>query len=198
MIIRVRSGQRSAMRRTLESHGDQIVAEHASIDALTAVVHGDDLAALAGRDGVVSVSTDAVVRARGGLLGGLLGVVGGLVGGVVNTLGVVVGGVVGIVGGPADEHRRTGRAAAACCARRSASSSALAGRGVGVAVIDSGLEMSSDFQGRVLAFYDFTGGKTLPTYAVRRLRPRHARRRHHRRVRRATRTTVSTAAWRRT
>ncbi len=30
-------------------------------------------------------------------------------------------------------------------------------------MIDSGLEMSSDFQGRVMAFYDFTGGKTRAT-----------------------------------
>ena len=34
------------------------------------------------------------------------------------------------------------------------------GKGVVVAVIDSGLEMSSEFQGRVKAFYDFTDGKS--------------------------------------
>jgi len=39
------------------------------------------------------------------------------------------------------------------------------GKGVTVAVIDSGLEMSSEFQGRVKAFYDFTGGKTQATSA---------------------------------
>ena len=38
------------------------------------------------------------------------------------------------------------------------------GRGVGVAVIDSGLEMSSDFSGRVTAFYDFTTGGTVSRY----------------------------------
>ena len=32
------------------------------------------------------------------------------------------------------------------------------GKGVGVAVIDSGLEMSAEFQNRVKAFYDFTNG----------------------------------------
>ncbi|WP_410965017.1 hypothetical protein, partial [Salmonella sp. SAL4435] len=37
--------------------------------------------------------------------------------------------------------------------------SASSGKGVVVAVIDSGLEMSSEFQGRVKAFYDFTNGK---------------------------------------
>jgi serine protease AprX len=38
----------------------------------------------------------------------------------------------------------------------------LDGTGVGVAVIDSGLALSSDFSGRVRAFYDFTGGG-IPT-----------------------------------
>jgi subtilisin family serine protease len=37
------------------------------------------------------------------------------------------------------------------------------GRGVGVAVIDSGLEMSSEFTGRVAAFYNFVGGRPRPT-----------------------------------
>lgn len=34
------------------------------------------------------------------------------------------------------------------------------GRGVGVAVIDADLEPSSEFSGRVAAFYDFTNGQT--------------------------------------
>ena len=38
------------------------------------------------------------------------------------------------------------------------------GRGVGVAVIDSGLEMSSEFSGRVTAFYDFTTGGIVSSY----------------------------------
>jgi serine protease AprX len=40
----------------------------------------------------------------------------------------------------------------------------LSGRGIGVAVIDSGLEMSYEFEGRVTAFYDFTRGgiRTTP------------------------------------
>jgi serine protease AprX len=163
VIIRVRGGQRSAMRQALQAHGDQVVAEHASLDALTAVVHGDDLAELASRDGVVSVSTDAIVQARGGLLGGLLGgvvgVVGGLVGGLVDTLG----GVVGIVLDPAENTE--GPAVPPQVLRETLGlGSTWTGRGVTVAVIDSGLEMSYDFQDRVLAFYDFTGGKTAPGY----------------------------------
>src|SRR6185436_9492456 len=32
------------------------------------------------------------------------------------------------------------------------------GKGIGVAIIDSGLYSTSDFDGRITAFYDFTGG----------------------------------------
>src|SRR5688572_437195 len=157
VIIRVRSGQRDAIRRSLEAHGDQVLAEHASVNALTAVVHGDDLASLASSDGVVSVSTDAIVRAHllGGLLGGVVGVVGGLVGAVVGTLG----GLVGVVLDPATNTE--GPAVPPRVLRETLGvGSTWTGRGVNVAVIDSGLEMSADFQGRVLGFYDFTNGKS--------------------------------------
>ena len=58
--------------RHLTAHGDRILAEHDSFDALTAVVHGEDLGALVDNDLVLSVSTDAIVRADG-LLDGPLG-----------------------------------------------------------------------------------------------------------------------------
>src|SRR5882672_11261895 len=92
VIIRVRPGSRAALRGSLTAHGDQILGEHESIDALTAVIHGGDLATLAGSDEVLSISSDAIVRPHG-LLGGVLGLVGGVVKAVVN----VVVGVVGIV-----------------------------------------------------------------------------------------------------
>src|SRR6266550_5014312 len=84
IIIRVRPGSRLALRSSLTAHGDQVLGEHESIDALTAVVHGADLAALADNDAILSVSCDAIVRPHS-LLGGVLGVVGGVVGVVVNT-----------------------------------------------------------------------------------------------------------------
>jgi serine protease AprX len=148
VIIRTRGDARSAVRRALTAHGDRILAEHAEIDALTAVVHSDDLESLAAQDGVISVSTDAVVRAK--LLGGLLG----LVGGVLNT-------VTGIL---LPNGADTSGAAVAPAVLRSTlgvSSTSWSGRGVGVAVIDSGLEMSYEFQGRVRAFYDFTNGRAV-------------------------------------
>jgi serine protease AprX len=163
VIIRVRRGARAAMRQQLEQHGDSVLAEHASVEALTAVVHGDDLARLAVSDGVESVSTDAVIRARllGGLLGGLLGTVGGVVGGLVGTVGGLLGGV-GLILDPA-KNTEGPPVPPAVLRQTLGTGSTWTGRGVGVAVIDSGLEMSSDFENRVMAFYDMTAGKTLRT-----------------------------------
>jgi serine protease AprX len=164
VIIRVRPGSRLALRNSLTAHGDQVLGEHESIDALTAVVHGADLAALADNDAILSVSCDAIVRPHS-LLGGLLGGLGGLVGGVVNTLLKVVNGllsVVGLVVLPGGGEV-SGPVVAPAMLRQSlgVDNSSLAGRGVGVAVIDSGLESSAEFTGRVTAFYDFTTGGTV-------------------------------------
>jgi serine protease AprX len=163
VIIRVRSGSRTALRESLTSHGDQVLGELDSIDALTAVVHGEDLAGLADNDDILSVSADAVVRPHG-----LLGAVGGLLGGVLKVVVSVVDIVVGVVGnvllpngadtaGPVvspDVLRQT----------LGVDSTSLTGRGVTVAVVDSGLEMSADFQYRVTASYDFTTGGIVSAY----------------------------------
>jgi serine protease AprX len=149
VIVRVRPGSRASVRRALVDHGDRILAEHAELDAITALVHGDDVAALAQHDFIVSVSSDAPVRAN--LLGGLLGVVGGVVDGVVDVLGSI------LLPNGAD----TSGAAVPPSVLRSTlgvNNATATGKGVGVAIIDSGLEMSSDFYGRVTAFYDFTKG----------------------------------------
>ena len=146
VIIRTRAGERPALRRTLTAHGDRIIADHNSIDAVTAVVHGDDLEALAAQAGVLSISTDAVVEAKllGGLLGGLLRVTGSLI--------QVVGSVLLPNGADTD-----GSAVAPQVLRETLGvNGSWTGRGVGVAVIDSGLEMSSEFKYRVRGFYDFT------------------------------------------
>src|SRR5688572_10616804 len=159
VIIRVRKGSLDALKTALRDHGDQVVAEHEEIDAVTAVVHAEDLPSLAATSAVVSVSTDAVVRAHG-LLGGLLGVVGGLVG----TVTDVVGTVLGIGGGILDPSEMTGDAVPPRVLRDTLGlNTAWSGRGVVVAVIDSGIEMSQEFEGRVLRFYDFTGGRSVQT-----------------------------------
>src|SRR5438067_828176 len=152
VIIRVRPDARAAVRRSLAAHGDAVLAEHESIDAITAVVGADELEALASDDAVVGISQDAVVRPHG-----LLGLDGGVVGGVVN----VVGNVVGIL--LPNGADTSGPVVAPAVLRQTlgVDSTSWAGRGVGVAVIDSGLEMSSEFSNRITASYDFRNGASL-------------------------------------
>jgi serine protease AprX len=157
VIIRVRPGSRTAVRNSLAAHGDQILGEHDSIDGLSAVVHGHDLAELAASNDVLSVSADAIVRPHG-LLGGLLGGVVKLVVGVVTALVNLPNGAdtEGPVAFPTVLRQTLG-----------VDNSSLTGKGVGVAIVDSGLEMSSEFSNRVTATYDFRNGGAVAvaTYA---------------------------------
>ena len=170
VIIRVRPGRRLALEQQLASLGDRLVAEHPSLEAITAVVRGEDLGALADADDVLSISADAVVRPSD-LIGGLLGTVTGVVKVVANVLLPNGADTDGPAVQPSTLRATLGIA-----------NSSWTGRGVGVAVVDSGLEMSAEFQGRVTAFYDFTGGRTLATSPLRRLRTWHARLGDHRRL----------------
>jgi serine protease AprX len=156
VIIRVRPGSRHAVRESLAAHGDAVLAEHESIDGLSAVVHGNDLAELAGNDDILSVSADAIVRPHG-LLGGVLG-------GVVNLVVDVVVSLVNVVlPNGADTE---GPIAFPTVLRQTlgVDNGSWTGRGVGVAIVDSGLEMSSEFSNRVTAAYDFRNGGTVVTY----------------------------------
>jgi hypothetical protein len=47
VIIRARPGYRQGLGDALKAHGDKVTAEFTSIDAVTAEVHCDDIAALA-------------------------------------------------------------------------------------------------------------------------------------------------------
>jgi serine protease AprX len=161
VIIRVQPGTLSSVRSLLTSHGDNVLAEHSAINALTAVVHAEDLAALDSGQSIVSVSTDAVIRAKGGLLGGLLGFVVQTVVTVVETVVSVAGLLLDTGGTLLDPSESYGPAVPPRVLRETLGlDGSLSGKGVGVAVIDSGLEMSDEFKGRVAAFYDFTDGKT--------------------------------------
>src|SRR5687768_172079 len=55
VIIRVRPGSRSEVQRALSEHGDRILAEHESLDAISALVHGEDLAELSEHSSILSV-----------------------------------------------------------------------------------------------------------------------------------------------
>lgn len=153
VIVTVRAGRRDAMRRLLTSHGDSVLAEHPELDAITAIVHAEDLPGLAGAADVLSIAADAVVRPTA------LDPVSSLTG-TVNTLANLVGNVVlpgsGDTSGPAVHP-------AVLRTTLGVSDSPWTGRRIGVAVIDSGLEMSSEFKGRVTEFYDFTNGRVAAT-----------------------------------
>ena len=136
VIIRARPGTRATLQQSLTDHGDRILVEHASLEAFTAIVHGDDLGPLADNDSVLSISADAVVRPVG-FLGGVLHLVVGTVGAVV-TLAVSV--VEVLLPNGADT---SGPAVPPTVLRATLglSDTQWTGRGIGVAVIDSGLEM---------------------------------------------------------
>jgi serine protease AprX len=65
VIIQTRPGTRLALRNALASHGDIVESEHASLEALTVTLHGEDLAVLQANPDVVAISIDAEVTAFG-------------------------------------------------------------------------------------------------------------------------------------
>jgi serine protease AprX len=170
VLIRTTAADREAVRRLLQAQGNQILPDLTDDRTLNVVVPADALETLAKSGKVLGISADAVVRPHGlldGLLGALTKTVGNTLGGTVGLLGNTVGGLLNTVGNvldPALDDPSTGDPVTPAVLRATLGvQDAWSGRGVTVAVIDSGLEMSAEFQGRVKAFYDFTGGKTLAT-----------------------------------
>ena len=163
VLIRTTAADKDALRQLLASQGNQVLADLDEGDTLNVVVPAESLEALAKSGKVLGISADAVVRPHG-LLDGL---VGGLLGTVTQTLTGTVGGLLNTVGNildPALDDPSAGEPVPPAVLRATLGvQDSWTGRGVTVAVIDSGLEMSSEFQGRVKAFYDFTNGQTKAT-----------------------------------
>ena len=162
VIITMRPGKRPAMRSLLTNLGRPVIAEHPGIESLSALVAADDLSTLVSYPEVLSIAADHVVRPTallGGLTSTLTGTVTGLTSGLLNVVDEVFLPAKGNVSGPA-VYPTLVRATLGL------QSSEWTGRGIGVAVVDSGLEMSSEFRGRVNAFYDFTKGGVdqVPAY----------------------------------
>ena len=61
VIIRTQAGYRGGLRNSLTEHGDTVTGEFASLDAVAAEIHCDDLAALASFSAIKSVSRNAPV-----------------------------------------------------------------------------------------------------------------------------------------
>jgi serine protease AprX len=142
VIVRVRGDAQAGIKRLLRTRGSKVHADHASIRAFSATVQGADLAALAETEGVEGLSLDAVVRSTAkDPVSGLLG----------SVTGTVLDPLLA-VGGKSTSGKKLTKAYG---------SGLLTGAGVTVAVIDSGIALSADFDRRVKAFYDFTTGGTV-------------------------------------
>jgi serine protease AprX len=165
VIIRARPGDRPAIQRLLAASGHATVADGVG-DTLRGELPADVLEELATSNRILGISADAVVRPSSDLLGSLLKGVTGTLLGTVNTLTTTtVKPLLNTVGNLLDPSLDTGGEPVPPQVLRQtlALHDGWSGNDVTVAVIDSGLEMSSEFQGRVKAFYDFTSGKTLAT-----------------------------------
>jgi len=155
IIIRAKTvADLELLKQALVAHGDVIEAEHPEINAITVVVHGDDVLPIAEFGGTVSVSENAVVKA----------------------------GAVSQGQARKQAKAKAKKATRKAAARKSnnkrttkASTKVVeflgdarkmqglgtgmpTGKGVGVAVIDSGIDFSDDFYAVITGFYDFTQG----------------------------------------
>ena len=65
VIIRTKPGYRQGLRDSLAAHGDVVSGEFASIDAVAATVHCDDLEVLASLNATATISYDAPMSATG-------------------------------------------------------------------------------------------------------------------------------------
>jgi serine protease AprX len=142
VIITVKPGHRAEIRQALETHGDQIRAEHPLVDALSVEIHSEDIDEVAKHPWVDAVSLDATVAAGSAAdnksikdaTAASIALAGSAIGALRQTLGLP----------------------------RTMTSTLPSGEGVTVAVIDSGIAPLADFH--ITAFYDFTRGgiPTLP------------------------------------
>jgi serine protease AprX len=130
VIITVVPGHRAEMRAALEKHGDRIKADHPLLDALSVELHTSDVNDLANHPWVLEVSLDALVSSSAAAAPAK---------GLSTTSSGTLRETLGLP--------------------RIATSTTLTGSsGVGVAIIDSGIAPSSDFNGRITGFWDFTRG----------------------------------------
>jgi serine protease AprX len=132
---------RQSIRQALAAHGDTIKSEHPLVGALAAEVHASDVAQLAKHPGVQFVSADAVVSAGGADFSADWG----------STSSSSSSSDWGVPAGGGSALRLT-------LGLSPVARTGPTGRGVGVALIDSGITPSFDFGFRVTGFFDFTKG----------------------------------------
>ena len=139
VIISVKPGCRAAIVDSLARHGDRVSGEFAHIDAVAGEVHSRDVDALAASGCVDAISADAEVEASGGRNRKAFRTA------VPSTQ-------------PSQTLTSTLRDTLGLPHHAALDRTVPAGRGVGVAIVDSGIAPSADFEGRITAFHDFTRG----------------------------------------
>ena len=132
VIVRTTPGTRAAVKKALQKHGDVVVAEHPSLDALTVSLHREDLASLDRNPSVLSVSTDAEVTSFAGAAAGA-------------SKRAARGTTDLLRGSLGLDNNVTYR-----------------GSGIGVAIVDSGIEPNRDLVSSLAGFWDFTIGTGVP------------------------------------
>ena len=143
VIITVKPGCRAAVRDGLVRHGDVVGDEFALIDAIAAEIHSRDVEGLAASACVRAISADATVQASDRR----------------EARGNRRGHTSTDEARPANVLSNTLRDTLGLPHRAELSPSTPTGRGIGVAIVDSGIAPSDDFAGRISAFYDFTRGR---------------------------------------
>ena len=136
------AAERQQVRQALEAHGDVVKSEHPLVGAIAVELHREDLDQLANYPGVRSIAADALVSA-GGSYGSDWG-------------STAANGTTSNVGGLTSTTLTN--PLRSTLGLPSVASSGPTGRGIGVAIVDSGISPSFDFGFRITAFFDFTKG----------------------------------------
>ena len=131
VIVRLKPGAKSAVTRKLKAHGGVVYAQHDLIGAVSARVRRDDLQDLINDAGVDSISIDANVSPFGS----------------------------NSKSSPTASAEGDASEASATVKRLLGVGNWFSGGSLTVAVLDSGIQDSADFSGRILGFYDFTNGQ---------------------------------------
>ena len=135
VIIRYRAdADRSDVKNRIERHKGRVVSEHRLIPAMTAVVSAADIADLANDAGVLSVSVDADVMAS-------------------------ASDKKSTPTSTTSSYSSTDYSTVSTLKQALGLQDWFTGSSMTVAVIDSGIQSSSDFSGRIVGMYDFTPGR---------------------------------------
>jgi hypothetical protein len=151
IIITVNAGCRQAVRAALVTHGHDIDADFTVIDAVAAEVHGADIAPLAASACVRAIAADADVRASA------------QVGHARSTSGWRNTSADAVELQPSQTLISTLRDTLGLPHQADWAPAVPTGRNIGIAIVDSGIALNADFEGRITAFYDYTRGTSRKT-----------------------------------